>query len=62
MLKWQDHIVVDPEILNGKPSVKGTRLAVEFIVNLLATGWTEDEILQNYPRLTKDDLQAVRLQ
>jgi uncharacterized protein (DUF433 family) len=55
---WQDRIVVDPAILVGKPVVKGTRLSVEFVVDLLAQGWSEDEILRNYPRLTHEDLQA----
>ena len=55
---WQDHIVIDPEILTGKPIIKGTRLAVDFIIDLLAQGWTEAEILHNYPGLTRDDIQA----
>ena len=57
-MKWQERIIIDPEILVGKPVIKGTRLAVEFIVDLLANGWTEDEILHNYPGLTHDDIQA----
>jgi uncharacterized protein (DUF433 family) len=48
-MNGQDRIVVDPEILAGKPVVKGTRLALEFIIDLLAQGWTEAEILRNYP-------------
>lgn len=51
-------IVIDPEILAGKPVVKGTRLAVEFVVDLLAQGWTEDEILKNYPGLGREDIRA----
>ena len=57
-MNWQDRIVVDPEILVGKPVVKGTRLAVEFIIDLLAQGWTEAEILHNYPGLTQEDVRA----
>ncbi len=57
-MAWQDHIVVDPNILVGKPVVKGTRLAVEFIIDLLAQGWKEDEILKNYPGLKHEDVQA----
>jgi uncharacterized protein (DUF433 family) len=57
-MNWRDRIVVDPEILVGKPVVKGTRLAVEFIIDLLAQGWTEAEILRNYPGLTREDIQA----
>ena len=51
-------IVVDPEILVGKPVVRGTRIAVEFVVELLAQGWTEAEILDNYPALTLADIRA----
>jgi uncharacterized protein (DUF433 family) len=57
-MNWQDRIVIDPEILVGKPVVKGTRLAVEFIIDLLAQGWTEAEILRNYPGLTREDVRA----
>ncbi len=57
-MAWQDHIVVDPNILVGKPVVKGTRLAVEFIIDLLAQGWKEEEILKNYPGLKHEDVQA----
>ena len=57
-MNWQDRIVVDPEILVGKPVVKGTRLAVEFIIDLLAQGWTEAEILRNYPGLAREDILA----
>jgi uncharacterized protein (DUF433 family) len=57
-MEWQERIIVDPEVLVGKPVVKGTRLAVEFVVDLLAEGWTEAEILSNYPRLTREDIQA----
>ena len=54
----QDRIAIDPEILVGKPVIKGTRLAVEFIIDLLARGWTEDDILRNYPSLSREDIQA----
>ena len=59
MIDWQDHIEVNPKILVGKPVIKGTRLSVEFIVERLASGWSEAEILENYPRLTKEGLQAI---
>ena len=58
-MKWQDHIVSDDGVLLGKPTIKGTRVSVEHIVGLLAQGWTEGEILENFPRLTKESLQAV---
>jgi uncharacterized protein (DUF433 family) len=57
-MTWQNRIVIDPEILTGKPVIKGTRLAVEFIIDLLANGWPESEILRNYPGLTHEDIQA----
>ena len=55
---WQERITIDPTILVGKPVIKGTRLAVEFIVDLLAHGWTEAEILRNYPGITPEDIRA----
>ena len=57
-MDWQERIHLDPNILVGKPVIKGTRLAVEFIVDLLAQGWPESEILRNYPGLTQTDIYA----
>jgi uncharacterized protein (DUF433 family) len=57
-MAWQDRIVVDPNILVGKPIVKGTRLAVEFIIDLLAHGWSEADVLKNYPGLSAEDIPA----
>lgn len=51
-------IVIDPNILMGKPSIRGTRLGVEFILDLLAHGWSEAEILENYPSLVLEDIRA----
>ena len=51
-------IMANKEILGGKPIIKGTRMSVEFILELLASGVTEDEILQDYPHITKDDIHA----
>jgi uncharacterized protein (DUF433 family) len=59
MLDWQEHIVADPEVLRGKPTIKGTRLSVELLLERLADGWTEEMLLENFPRLTKDNLKAV---
>jgi uncharacterized protein (DUF433 family) len=58
-MDWQEHIHSDPKILLGKPTVKGTRLSVEFILGLLANGWTIQQLLENYPTLTPEALQAV---
>jgi uncharacterized protein (DUF433 family) len=54
----QDHIVIDPEILAGKPIIRGTRLSVEFVVQLLAQGWTEADIQNNYPGISHDQITA----
>jgi len=53
-----ERIVVDPKILAGKPVIRGTRLAVEFILELLAAGQAESEVLANYPGLSRDDILA----
>ncbi len=58
MLDWQEYIHTDPKILVGKPVVKGTRLSVDFILRLLANGWSREQVLENYPRLTPEALQA----
>lgn len=55
---WEERVVIDPSVLTGKPVIKGTRLAVEFIVDLLAQGWTEAQILENYPGVTREDIRA----
>ena len=57
-MRWNDRIDVNPEVLTGKPVVKGTRLAVEFVVDLLAQGWSESEVLRNYPGLAHEDILA----
>ncbi len=53
-----DRIIVDPNILVGKPVVRGTRLSVAFLLGLMADGWPESEILRNYPGLTREDVLA----
>ena len=54
-------IVIDPKIMVGKPVIKGTRVPVELIVKLVANEETEEEILREYPQLTKDDIKAALL-
>ena len=54
----QDRIVLDPTILAGKPVIRGTRLSVEFVIGLLADGWSEAEIFENYPGVGPDDIRA----
>jgi len=58
-MDWHDRITVDPKLLVGKPVIKGTRLAVEFLLELLAENWTHEQILKNYPQLKPEDIQAV---
>ncbi|MBS1258397.1 MAG: hypothetical protein MAG551_01456 [Candidatus Scalindua arabica] len=53
-----DRITANREILGGKPVIKGTRISVEFVLELLASGVAEDQILQDYSHLTKDDIHA----
>ena len=56
---WRSRIAVDPNILAGKPIIKGTRISAELIVDLLAKGWTTETLLENYPQLKKEDITAV---
>jgi uncharacterized protein (DUF433 family) len=55
---WRERIVVDPAIAVGKPVVRGTRLAVDFVVGLLADGWVVDDLVAEYPGLAPEDVQA----
>ena len=57
-MDWQDRIVVNPKVLVGKPVIKGTRISVEFVIDLLGRGWTVQQILREYDHLTPDDIQA----
>ena len=58
-MQWHEKIVSDKKVLLGKPVIKGTRISVEFILERLANGWTGQKILDSYPHLKKEDLQAV---
>lgn len=53
-----DRIIADPAVLVGKPIVRGTRLSVEFLLGLMAEGWSEHDLLDNYPGLTREDVAA----
>ena len=57
-MSHDNRIIIDANILLGKPVVRGTRLSVDFLLELIAQGWPESEILRNYPGLTRDDLLA----
>ncbi len=56
-----ERIILDPKVMTGKPVIRGTRLTVEFILNLLAHGASAQEILQEYAGLTEEDIQACLL-
>jgi uncharacterized protein (DUF433 family) len=58
-MKWQDYIVSDKQILLGKPTIKGTRISVELLLELFGSGWNEKQILQSYPTLTEDSIRAA---
>ena len=57
-MAWQDRISIDPKILVGKPVIKGSRIAVELVIDLLGKGWTQDQILDSYPNITAEDIKA----
>jgi uncharacterized protein (DUF433 family) len=56
---WQTWITSNPNILAGKAVIKNTRLSVSFLLGLLAQGWTEAQILENYPQLSREGLRAA---
>jgi uncharacterized protein (DUF433 family) len=58
-MNWRDYIDSDSAVLAGKPVVRGTRLAVDFLLELFAAGWTTEQVLENYPQLTPEALRAV---
>jgi len=58
-MRYKDRIEINPDVLVGKPIIKGTRISVEFILELIVSGWNTEEILKNYPQLKKDDIVAA---
>jgi uncharacterized protein (DUF433 family) len=59
MADWRDRITADPEILVGKPIIKGKRISVELILGWLANGWSFEQILESYPHITREDILAA---
>lgn len=57
-IRWRDHIVSTPDILRGKPRIKGTRIPVSLLLGYLAVGYTTDEIIAEFPDLTALQIQA----
>ncbi len=58
-MDWRERIVADPEILLGKPTIKGTRISVELLLDRLADGWSVEDILEAYPHITREDVRAA---
>lgn len=59
-MRWQDHIERRPDVLSGKPIVKGTRISVEMILERLGDGWNEADILKSFPHLQADQIHAAQ--
>ena len=60
MIDWKQYITSDNGVLLGKPSFIGTRLSVDFVLARLADGWTDEQLFESYPRLTREHLRAIR--
>ncbi|HJO81180.1 MAG: DUF433 domain-containing protein [SAR202 cluster bacterium] len=60
-MDWRERITADSSVMVGKPVVKGTRITVEFIIQLLGNGWSIEEILDNYPHISEEDIRACLL-
>ncbi len=60
-MNWQEYIVSDQQILLGKPTIKGTRISVELLLELFSSGWTNDQILASYPNINEESIKAVFL-
>jgi uncharacterized protein (DUF433 family) len=58
-IKWQKYITIDPDIHHGEPCIKGTRVPVSIIIGSIADGMTFDEILDAYPQLKQESIQAA---
>ena len=58
-MNWKDHIEVNPEVLVGKPIIKGTRISVELILDRMADGWSMEDVLSSYPHISREDVLAA---
>jgi uncharacterized protein (DUF433 family) len=58
-MDWQGRIVTSPDTLFGRPRIAGTRIGVDFVLELLASGWSSQRVLDEYPQVKAEDLQAV---
>jgi uncharacterized protein (DUF433 family) len=57
-MNWEERIEINPRVLVGKPIIRGTRIAVEFVIERLGRGWTTEQVLEEYDHLTREDIQA----
>ncbi len=60
-MQWREHIEANPGVLVGKPVIKGTRISVELVLELLGSGWPQDRILAEYPHIRIEQIQAACL-
>ncbi len=60
-MNWRDYIHSDPEILVGKPAIRGTRISVELILERLGYGWSFEQIIESYPRVSQEAIRACML-
>ena len=58
-MNWQEYIVSDQQILLGKPTIKGTRISVELLLELLSSGWSTQQVLASYPAINEEAIKAV---
>jgi uncharacterized protein (DUF433 family) len=58
-LDWKERIAADAAVSGGKPVIKGTRLSIDYLLSLFAEGWSEQQVLENFPQLSQEDLRAV---
>ena len=57
-MNWTERITIDPEICHGKPCVRGMRWPIEVVLDMISSGMTNEQIIQDHPELEKDDLTA----
>jgi uncharacterized protein (DUF433 family) len=60
-MNWQQHISLNPEVMTGKPVIKGTRITVELLLERLGNGWTMEQLLESFPQLSPDSIRACLL-
>lgn len=59
-MRWQDHIEFNRDVMAGKPVIKGTRITVELLLERLSQGWTDDQIIESFPHITRHDIRAAQ--